>query len=298
MLFEGLKQFIIQQQSQIISLPVSSLMPSTSTNAPVIELLHLRAFFDRRGVKPLLIHPVMRDRQGVFCDPFIYRNHLYLFDYFASTLICISMVGEGKGDVRLLNTYGDPIHQHPNLKYVHKCHLVFGDILLVYFYQHADRPDAEPQLWKLELGSMSWYKLQLSLSYHSPSQRVCLQQAAGQPFAYLHGECGRSDCAEKVHLYQLTLDISCVKPNLREKLAEFVEKTILPEKATAAVVEKSNDKVRRSLSNVDMHDTAPSTSSSNRSVTSSCLSKYLASESAKPPSLRYAMRRRNMEKVF
>lgn len=89
---------------------------------------------------------------ALLCDPFIYRNCLYLFNYFESTLICISIVGKTKGDIRILNTYGDPKHQRPNSKYANKCHIVFGDVLLVYFYQRLDKVDAEPQLWKLELG--------------------------------------------------------------------------------------------------------------------------------------------------
>lgn len=68
---------------------------------------------------------------------------------------------------------------------------------------------------------MNWYKLQLLLSYHSPTCRVCLQQAIGKPLAYLHGECGRSNCTEKVHLYQLNLEQECVKvkgPDFLRKL--------------------------------------------------------------------------------
>ncbi|VDM46244.1 unnamed protein product [Toxocara canis] len=150
----------------------------------------------------------------MFCDPFIFRNRLYLFNRFGTSLLCIAISGSDRAEVRILNTYPDGKSDRPNNRYANRCLLLLDEILLVYCHQRLDKPDEEPQLWKLELGPMKWHRLQLLLNHHLPMGRVCLRQAAFEPTAFLHGECGRSTCQEKAHLYQISLEQECVKVHI------------------------------------------------------------------------------------
>lgn len=60
--------------------------------------------------------------------------------------------------------------------------------------------------WKIVniLRFMKWQRLNLILNHHYPIGLVNFQKSLNEEFAYLHGECGRSKCQEKVHLYQLS----------------------------------------------------------------------------------------------
>lgn len=244
---------------------------------PKIELLHLSEFYEKAGIRTLTVQPVVKDSNALFCDPFIFRNRLYLFNRFSNSIICISLFGNDKGEVRLLNTYPDPKNDRPNNKYANKSLLLLDDILLAYFHQRLDKADEEPQLWKLELGSMNWRRLQLSLNHHYPAGRVTLQRAAELPVAFLHGECARTNCQEKAHLYQLSLQQECIKP-----LNSFTNVNI------NSIEEKISDSVRRSISSVDIHCPSPSTSSASSSPK--------PSTSKMPPSMRYASKRNSRDK--
>lgn len=61
------------------------------------------------------------------------------------------------------------------------------------------------------LRSLCWHRLQLILNHHYPVGLVSFQRSAHEQLAFLHGECGRSGCLEKVHLYQLSLVQNCIK---------------------------------------------------------------------------------------
>uniref|UniRef100_A0A0M3IL66 DUF295 domain-containing protein n=1 Tax=Ascaris lumbricoides TaxID=6252 RepID=A0A0M3IL66_ASCLU len=221
---------------------------SADAEGPSIQLLHLLDFYTKSGIHTMSLHPKVKDDRGklyllqtvirredkhfetswlfdfncvsnlqsfffsaLFCDPFIFRNRLYLFNRFGTNLLCVAIAGSDRGEVRILNTYPDGKGGRPNNRYANRCLLLRDEILLVYFHQRLDNPDEEPQLWKLELGPMKWHRLQLLLNHHLPTSRVCLRQAAFEPIAFLHGECGRSACQEKAHLYQISLLQDCVK---------------------------------------------------------------------------------------
>lgn len=51
---------------------------------------------------------------------------------------------------------------------------------------------------------MTWHRLHLILNHHYPVGLVNFQKSNKEELAYLHGECGRSKCQEKVHLYQIS----------------------------------------------------------------------------------------------
>ncbi|VDN55972.1 unnamed protein product [Dracunculus medinensis] len=177
---------------------------------PKIELLHLAEYCSRKAMSILTIRPDIKDKKALFCDPFIYRNRLYLFNRFESSILCIAISGIAKGEIRLLNTYPDPHCHRPNNKFANKCLIILTDSILIYFHQRLDRPHEEPQLWRLQLGSMSWRRLHLSLSHHVPVGQVSFRRASNAPIIYVHGECGRNSCQEKAHLFEMSLQQECL----------------------------------------------------------------------------------------
>lgn len=78
-----------------------------------------------------------------------------MFNRFGTNLLCVAIAGSDRGEVRILNTYPDGKGGRPNNRYANRCLLLRDEILLVYFHQRLDNPDEEPQLWKLELGSVN-----------------------------------------------------------------------------------------------------------------------------------------------
>ncbi|VDK42034.1 unnamed protein product [Anisakis simplex] len=184
-------------------------------DSAVIQLLHLHDLYTKEGIRTVSLYPKVKDDDGkiskridisaLYCDPFIFRNRLYLFNRFGDNLLCVSIAGSDRSEVRILNTYPDVKGERPSSRYANRCHILLNETLLVYYHQRLDKPDAQPQLWKLELGPLHWNRLQLLLSHHFPIGRVSLRQCSSGAFAFLHGECGRSICQEKAHLYQFSL---------------------------------------------------------------------------------------------
>ncbi|MFH4976456.1 hypothetical protein AB6A40_003165 [Gnathostoma spinigerum] len=279
----------------LISYPVTFRKRSpndTTDDDAKIELLHLHDYYRMNGVKTITVYPRVKDKIALFCDPFIYRNHVYLFNRFETSVLCIAISGDDRETVRLLNTYPDPCYGIPDSKYANRCSLVLADVVLIYCYQRLDKPDQEPQLWKLELGPMRWHQLQLSLSTHTPSAQVCLQRAALNSVAFLHGECRRRTCQEKAHLYQLSLDQDCVQS--ANGPTSFLNKL----SGIGTLVDKLTDSVKRSISSVDIHFMSPSTSdSANVSSAVPPVPSSINNSARTPPTVRYAARKTARTKV-
>lgn len=174
-----------------------------------IELLTLGQSSANRGAdffaRSLSVRVKSTNTDGLWCDPFISRNCVYFFDQFEPKLLCVALSADQRGASHLLRTYPDPRHGHPSRKFVNRAVQAVDDAVLVYFHQRVDKPDAQPQLWRLELSSLEWRKVTLTLSHHWPMARVCFQKSA-EGMAFLHGDCRVSGCTEKAHLYEIDLD--------------------------------------------------------------------------------------------
>uniref|UniRef100_A0A915AGL0 RING-type domain-containing protein n=1 Tax=Parascaris univalens TaxID=6257 RepID=A0A915AGL0_PARUN len=292
---------------------------SADAEGPSIQLLHLLDFYTKSGIHTTSLHPRVKDDRALFCDPFIFRNRLYLFNRFGTNLLCVAIAGSDRGEVRILNTYPDGKGGRPNNRYANRCLLLRDEILLVYFHQRLDNPDEEPQLWKLELGPMKWHRLQLLLNHHLPTSRVCLRQAAFEPIAFLHGECGRSSCQEKAHLYQISLLQDCVKPksssstnvsqianqNTRKQCNQLKEADTKSTSSSSSTnspavntnadsrvteVTESDDLLKSSVSSVEVDGANPSTSSVCGSSSQSNSASHNPT-TVQPPAIRYANRK-------
>uniref|UniRef100_A0A0R3S5Y4 CNH domain-containing protein n=1 Tax=Elaeophora elaphi TaxID=1147741 RepID=A0A0R3S5Y4_9BILA len=189
--------------SVLISYPLS-VQNKTRNDPPKIWLLHLSDFYSRRGVRTVVMEPSIKDKKALFCDPFIYQNCVYLFNRFDSTILSVAITGKNRGRTQILNTHPDARFQKPNNKYANRCLFLLRNIILVYCHQRLDKPDEEPQLWILKLKTMTWHRLHLILNHHHPIGLVNFQKSIKEELAYLHGECGRIRCQERVHLYQLS----------------------------------------------------------------------------------------------
>ncbi|KAL3986057.1 hypothetical protein ACH3XW_41210 [Acanthocheilonema viteae] len=187
----------------LISYPLSS-QSKTQNDPPKIWLLHLSNFYSRKGVRTVVIELAIKDKKALLCDPFIYQNCVYLFNRFESTLLSVPITGRNRGHTRILNIHPDARFQKPNNKYANRCLFLLRNIVLIYCHQRLDKPDEEPQLWILKLKTMTWHRLHLILNHHYPVGLVNFQKSIKEELAYLHGECGRIKCQEKVHLYQLS----------------------------------------------------------------------------------------------
>uniref|UniRef100_A0A915PY65 Uncharacterized protein n=1 Tax=Setaria digitata TaxID=48799 RepID=A0A915PY65_9BILA len=193
----------------LISYPLSA-QNKTTNDSPKIWLLHLSNFYSSNGVRTVVVEASIKDKKALFCDPFIYQNCVYLFNRFESTILSIAITGRYRGVAQMLSTHPDSRFQKPNNRYANRCLFLRHNIIIVYYHQRLDKPDEEPQLWILELKTMRWHRLHLILNHHYPIGLVNFQKSTGKELAYLHGECGRSGCQEKTHLYQLSTIQDCI----------------------------------------------------------------------------------------
>ncbi|KAM3716239.1 RING finger protein [Dirofilaria immitis] len=261
----------------LISYPLSS-QNKTLNDSPKIWLLHLSNFYSCTGVRTVVIEPSIKDRKALFCDPFIYQNCVYLFNRFESTILSIAITGKNRARTRILNTHPDFRFQKPSSKYANRCLFLLRNIILVYCHQRLDKHDEEPELWILKLKTMTWHRLHLILNHHYPIGLVNFQKSRNEELAYLHGECGRSKCQEKVHLYQLSTTQDCIMPN--EPNDSMYRASLIDR--------KKNKSSKRSVSNtIEIHH---DTSNGNVRVESTAISEHIA------PSFRY-VRRYNRDKA-
>ncbi|KAK6109251.1 hypothetical protein QQG55_35255 [Brugia pahangi] len=266
----------------LISYPLS-LQSKIRNDSPKIWLLHLSNFYSRKGIRTIIIEPSIKDKKALFCDPFIYQNCVYLFNRFESTILSVSITGKNRGRTQILNTNPDYRFQKPNNKYANRCLFLLRNIILVYCHQRLDKPNEEPQLWILELRTMTWHRLNLILNHHHPIGLVNFQKSTKEELAYLHGECGRSKCVEKVHLYQLSTTQDSIIMSY-EPSNNICRRSLIDR--------KSNKSSKRSVSTVEVHQYTSSTSSSNSTVhfNSTAIAEHIA------PSLRY-IRKCNRDKA-
>ncbi|KAJ1360820.1 hypothetical protein KIN20_019904 [Parelaphostrongylus tenuis] len=137
---------------------------------------------------------------AVFSSPFISRNHLYLFyghDY--SKFLLIPLTGTSCGKCEVRRTQGSP----PPDSYMSKTVQCFEDFALIYANQSVR--NTRPNFYLLNLTNLSWYPLNLVLSHHFPNGNISLQKC-GEEMVYLHGDCNMSNCIERTHLYQISVE--------------------------------------------------------------------------------------------
>ncbi|CAG9537852.1 unnamed protein product [Cercopithifilaria johnstoni] len=263
----------------LISYPLSS-QNKTRNDPPKIWLLHLSNFYSRKGVRTVVIEPsaIIKHKKALFCDPFIYQNCVYLFNRFESTILSVPITGRNRGRTQILNTHPDARFQKPNNKYANRCLFLLRNIILVYCHQRLDKPNEEPQLWILKLKTMRWHRLHLILNHHHPTTLVNFQKSIKEELAYLHGECGRIRCQEKVHLYQLSTTQSSVIMSYESNDSMY---------RTSLIDQKSNKSSKRFANTVEMHRLG---GNSNVYIESTTVVGQIA------PSLRY-IRKCNREKV-
>ncbi|VDK83886.1 unnamed protein product [Litomosoides sigmodontis] len=227
----------------LISYPLTSQNKARS-DPPKIWLLHLLSFYSREGVRTVAVEVNIKDKKALFCDPFIYQNCVYLFNRFESTILSVSITGKNRGHTQILNTHPDVRFRKPNNKYANRCLLLLRNVILVYCHQRLDKPDEEPQLWLLKLKTMTWYRLHLILSHHHPTGSINFHKSIKEELAYLHGECGRLRCLERVHLYQLS--------TTQDSIIMSYESSDRPYR-TSLIDQKRNKSSRRSVSAVEVN---------------------------------------------
>ncbi|VDM98793.1 unnamed protein product [Thelazia callipaeda] len=224
----------------LISYPLS-FQSKNNNDPPKISLLHLSHFYTGERVRTVIIEPFVKDKKALFCDPFIYQNCVYLFNRFESTLLSVAITGKSRGTAQVRGINPDARFQKPNSRYANRCLLLLGNTVLVYCHQRLDKPEQEPQLWILNMKKMSWRRLHLILNHHYPVVLVNFQKALSTNLAFLHGECGRSKCQEKVHLYQLSTIQDCMNQITTSNRTSLIDRKIC---------EQSKE---RSSSNVVLH---------------------------------------------
>ncbi|CAI4224668.1 unnamed protein product [Auanema sp. JU1783] len=192
----------------------------------VVELYHVSEFLRSSKGEKYKIELQTKDKltDVVFENPFISRNHLYLF--FAtdsSKFALIPLTGNKFGKCEIRATSGVA----PRPDYLSKQLIVFDDFVLI--YAHISRQGLNPNLYVLNLTNLKWYPLNLELSHHFPAGKVRFEKA-DEDIVYLHGDCNIHSCAEKCHLYQIKVDSisALIMSRTQNKLPETMPLTDLP----------------------------------------------------------------------
>ncbi|KAI1723075.1 zinc finger, c3HC4 type (RING finger) domain-containing protein [Ditylenchus destructor] len=154
-----------------------------------------------------------------WCDPFIWQGKVYFFSQFSEDLFAIPLhytKVDGVADVQQVQTYSTSLgytdeERRPPKGFVHRSTIMFADFALVLFSRtYPSNPfegetENNMSIWKLSLKSMTWEPMSQSIPTHIPKDRVTWQLFKHH-YAFVHGTCGRVNCADKHHLFELCFD--------------------------------------------------------------------------------------------